>query len=84
MLWHYLKCKNIQKTKFQELQKLVMVNNQNALYAVVKNEDLLKKQDISGLLSSLRLKTPLSKILLLGDILFWIQLHWIILNLMIE
>ena len=44
MLWHYLKCKNIQKTKFQELQKLVMVNNQNALYAVVKNEDLLKNK----------------------------------------
>ena len=36
---------------------------------IVKNEDLSKKQEASGLLRNLELKTPLSKIPLLGDIL---------------
>ena len=45
-------------------------------YVVVKR--FIKKQEASGLLSSLGLKTPLCKIPLFGDILFWIQLHWII------
>ena len=40
--------------------------NQNV---VVKNH-LLKKQEAKELLSSLGLKTPLSKVPLLGDILF--------------
>ena len=41
------------------------------LYVVAKNQDLLKKkQEANGLLSSLGLKIPLSKIPLLGDILF--------------
>ena len=37
---------------------------------VVKNQDLFKKQEASGILSSLGLKTLLNKIPLLGDILF--------------
>ena len=40
------------------------------LYVVANNQDLLKKQEANGLLSSLGLKIPLSKIPLLGDILF--------------
>ena len=32
--------------------------------------EFIKKQEASGRLSNLRLKTPLSKILLLGDIVF--------------
>ena len=42
---------------------------QNVLYVVVKNQDL-KEEGAKGLLSSLRIKTPLNKIPLLGDILF--------------
>ena len=33
---------------------------QNVLYVVLKNQDLLKKQEASGTLSSLGLKIPLS------------------------
>ena len=35
----------------------------------------IKKSEASGILSKLGLKTPLSKIPLLGDILFWMQLY---------
>ena len=38
-----------------------------------KKSRLIKKQEGSGMLSSLGLKTPLSKIPLFYDILFWIQ-----------
>ena len=34
---------------------------------------IVKKQEAKGILSSLGLKTPLNKIPLLGDILFWTQ-----------
>ena len=37
---------------------------------VVKNQDLLKNQEAKRLLGSLGLRTPLSKIPILGDILF--------------
>ena len=40
------------------------------LYAVVKNQDLLKKQEVNGMLNSLGLKMPLSKVKLFGDTLF--------------
>ena len=43
--------------------------NQNALHAVVKKKIFMKEQEAKGLLSSLGLKTPLSKIPLLSDIL---------------
>ena len=35
-----------------------------------KKSKFVKKQEASGLLSKLVIKTPLSKILLLGDVLF--------------
>ena len=38
-------------------------------YVVVKR--FIKKQEASGILSNLGLKTPLNKIPLLGDKLFW-------------
>ena len=40
------------------------------LYVVIKKLRFLKKQERSGILSNLGLKTPLSKIPLFGDILF--------------
>ena len=41
-------------------------------YAIcdIKKSRSIKKQEISGILSSLGLKTPLSKIPLFGDVLF--------------
>ena len=49
---------------------------QNVQDAAVKNQDLLKIKKQKGLLSSLGLRTPLSKVPLLGDTLFWMQCHW--------
>ena len=39
-------------------------------YVVVQNQKFLKIEKQKGLLSNLGVRTPLSKILLLGDILF--------------
>ena len=39
-----------------------------------KKSKFIKKQEAKGLLSNLGIRTPLSKILLLGDVLFWAQL----------
>ena len=36
----------------------------------------IKNQEAKGLLSNLGLRTPLTKVPRLGDILFWMQLHW--------
>ena len=63
--------------KHKEFQKLIMLKQwfyQNVQYVVVKR--FIKKQEASGILSNLGLKTPLNKIPLLGDILFWMQFHW--------
>ena len=40
----------------------------------------IKKQEAKGLLSKLGIKTSLSKIPMLGHILFWIQLQWSIIR----
>ena len=40
-----------------------------------KKSKFIKKQEAKGLLSNLGINTPLSKILLLGDILFSMQFH---------
>ena len=40
-------------------------------YVIVKNLNLFKKQDAKVLLSKLGIKTPLSKMPVLGDISFW-------------
>ena len=47
MLSYCLKCKKIQKTQIQEFQILVIIkqcHNQNMLYAIVKNQNLLKNK----------------------------------------
>ena len=43
---------------------------QIVLYVAVKNKIYKKKQEANGLLSSLGIKTPLSKIPLVGPLLF--------------
>ena len=41
-----------------------------------KKSRFIKHQEAKGLLSNLGLRTPLSKVPILGDILFWTQFHW--------
>ena len=41
-----------------------------------KKSRFIKNQEAIGLLSNLGLRTPLSKVLVLGDILLWAQFHW--------
>ena len=41
-----------------------------------KKSRFVKNQEAKGLLSNLGIKTPLSKVPILGDILFWMQFHW--------
>ena len=43
---------------------------QNVQYAVVKNQDFLKTKKQKDFLSNLGIKTPLSKVPILGDVLF--------------
>ena len=43
---------------------------QDVQYVAVKNQDLLKIKRQKGLLSNFGVKTPLSKVPILGDILF--------------
>ena len=46
-----------------------------------KKSRLIKNQEAKGLLSKLGLKTPLSKVPILGDILFWMQFYWMCIKL---
>ena len=65
--------KNILRVLIQKFMQAVMVKQwyyQNVPYVAVKSQNLLKKQEAKGLLSSLGIRTPLSKIPLLGDVLF--------------
>ena len=41
-----------------------------------KKSRFIKNQEAKGLLSNLGIKIPLSKVPILGDILFRMQLHW--------
>ena len=43
------------------------------LYLVIKNQDVIKKPEVNGILSSSGLKTSLRKIPLFGDVLLWMQ-----------
>ena len=56
--------------KISQLKITDLLFNQNVLCVVVKNQCLWKKNKQKGLLSSLRIKTQLNKVSLLGDILF--------------
>ena len=41
-----------------------------------KKSRFIENQEAKGLLSKLGIKIPLSKVPILGDILFWIEFHW--------
>ena len=74
MLLYCLRCKKNTENINSRVSKTS--NNKTMLlakYAICgrKKSRLIKEKEASGLLSSLVLKTPLNKITLLGDILFW-------------
>ena len=54
------------------LSKCVICGSQKSIF--------IKTQETSGILSTFYFKIPLSKIQLLGDILFWMQFHWSVSN----
>ena len=72
-----LKCKKKNKKKQQSIDPVVskningktMILSKSAIYGSIKSR-FIKKQEASGILSSLGLKTPLNKVPLLGDLLF--------------
>ena len=71
MLIYCLKCKK--DTESVDSKMLKTENGKPMLSskcAVCKESIFIKEQEAKGLLSSLGLKTPLSKVPLLGDILF--------------
>ena len=45
-------------------------------YAVIKKSRFIKNQEAKRLLSNLGIRTQLSKVPILGDILFSMQFHW--------
>ena len=47
------------------------------LYVAIKKSRFMKEQEAKVMLSSLGLKTAVSKIPLFGDILFWMRFHLI-------
>ena len=74
MLLYCLRCKKNTENINSRVSKTS--NNKTMLlakYAICgrKKSRFIREQEASGLLSSLVLKTPLSKITLLGDISFW-------------
>ena len=68
-----LKCKkhteNIDPNVSASSNGRVMILSKRAIYGSKKSR-FIKHQEAKGLLSKLGIKTPLSKVLILGDILF--------------
>ena len=62
------------KLFFKTTNVKTMLSSKCAKCCSLKSK-FIKKQEGSEILSSLGLETPLSKVLLFGDILFWIQFH---------
>ena len=74
MLTYCLKSKNdterVDSKRLTTKNGIPMLSSKCAACCHKKKSRLTKKQEAKGWLSSLRLKTPLSKVPLLGDILF--------------
>ena len=77
MLSHCLKCKKKKKKNTENINPKVSKTNNgktmllsNCAICGSKKTTIMKEQEAKGILSSLGLKTPLSKVALLGDILF--------------
>ena len=73
MLLYWLKCTKNTESKNPKVVKTktgrIMLLSKCAVRESTKSK-FIKEQDISGLLSSLGIKTPLSKIPLVGSLLF--------------
>ena len=74
-----LKCKKYTKNMNSQVSSTsndkLMILSKCAICGSKKSK-FVKKQDAKGLLSKLGIKKPLSKVPILGDILFWMQYHW--------
>ena len=75
-----LKCKKIQKMENIDSNVLKTKNDKTMIllkwaFCGSKKSRFIKNQETRGVLSNLGFKTPISKIPLLGDILFWMQFH---------
>ena len=78
MLSYFLKCKRNTENKIPRASKTS--NGKTMLLSKcatcdTKKSKFIKKQEGRGILSSLGLKTPLTKIPLFGDILFQMQFY---------
>ena len=79
MLSYCLKCRKNTKNMNPKISgtsngKIIIL--WNCAICGSKKPKFIKKQEANGLLSSLGIKTLLSKIPLLGNVLFWKQFHW--------
>ena len=87
MLSYCLKCRKNTESKNPKSPRTkngrIMLLSKCAVCGSKKSK-FIKEQEASGLLSSLGIKTPLSKIRLVGLFLFWMQFHWIVLNKLIQ
>ena len=74
-----LKCRkdteNINPRVSNTSNSRTMILSNCAIWAGKKSR-FIKNQEAKGLLSNLGFRTPLSKVPILGDILFWMQLRW--------
>ena len=73
---HCLKCKKKTESKSPKVLKtkngrIILLSKCEVCYS--KNSKSIKEQESSGLLSSLGIKTPLSKIPLVGSLLFFLR-----------
>ena len=73
----------VQKGYWNINPKVLGTSNGKAMilskYEICSSKKLIhiKNQEAKGLLSNLGLRKPLSKVPILGDILFWVQLRWV-------
>ena len=65
MEWYCLKCKKYTKNINPQVS-----STSNSKFMILSKCKFINKQEAKGLLSNLGIKTPLSKIPVLGDILF--------------
>ena len=76
MLWYCLKCKKKKKNTESKNPKVVKTKNQRIMLSSKcavcdsKKSKFIKEQEVPGLLSSLGIKKPSSKVPLVGPLLF--------------
>ena len=66
--------KNINSKTSSSSNGKAMILSKCAICGIKKK--IIKNQEGKGLLSNWGIRTPLSKIPILGDVLFWMQFHW--------